>query len=521
MANKDSSPIPFTSPLEEETQASKRPSPCILIIFGATGDLTARKLMPAIYNLEREGQLPKQFACVGFARRKKTHEEFRSEMKAGVNEFSRVKPADEDIWSTFSDKLFYHQSDFDNDEKYEALNLFLQELDEKCGTCGNRVFYLSTQPSFFPVITQKLHQHRLIYDTNQVKDKWSRIIIEKPFGHDSNSAIELQNHITQYLDESQIYRIDHYLGKETVQNLLVFRFANSIYESLWNNNYIDHVQLTVGEEIGIGSRGRFFEEAGILRDIVQNHMMQILSLVALEPPVNLNAESIRDEKVKVVESIRPIDLNNFSNYVVRGQYAPGFVNGESVKGYREEDNVSETSSIETYVAFKFFIDNWRWAGVPFYLRAGKRLPKRATEIAITFKDVPGILFQQNTNTLTPNVLVIRIQPDEGISLRFNSKVPGLNDLTIQPVKMDFRYGTYFGLVPPEAYERLILDCILGDGTLFARGDEVLASWRLFTPVLERWAESPSQNFPNYQAGTWGPKAADEMLARDNHKWRLM
>jgi glucose-6-phosphate 1-dehydrogenase len=250
-------------------------------------------------------------------------------------------------------------------------------------------------------------------------------------------------------------------------------------------------------------------------------MMQILSLVTLEPPVNLNAEAIRDEKVKVVESIRPIDLNNFSNYVVRGQYDSGFVNGESVKGYREEHNVSETSSIETYVAFKFFIDNWRWAGVPFYLRAGKRLPKRATEIAITFKNVPGILFQQNTNTLTPNVLVIRIQPDEGISLRFNSKVPGLNDLTIQPVKMDFRYGTYFGLVPPEAYERLILDCILGDGTLFARGDEVAASWRLFTPVLERWAESAPQNFPNYQAGTWGPKAADEMLARDGHKWRLM
>jgi glucose-6-phosphate 1-dehydrogenase len=511
----------FTNPLEEKQTIDKRPAPCVLVIFGATGDLTARKLIPAVYNLEREGQLPKQFACVGFARREKTHEQFRSEMAGAIDEFSRVKPLDENVWSGFSEKLFYHQSDFDNDERYEALHAFLQELDKKFGTNGNRVFYLSTQPSFFPVIIEKLHQHRLIYDENQVKDKWSRVIIEKPFGHDLNSAIELQNHITRFLDEKQIYRIDHYLGKETVQNLLVFRFANSIYESLWNHNYIDHVQITVGEEIGIGTRGRFFEEAGILRDIVQNHMMQLLSLVALEPPVNLNAESIRDEKVKVVESIRPIDLDKFSHHVVRGQYGSGFVNGKEVKGYREEDNVSETSSIETYVALKFHIDNWRWAGVPFYLRAGKRLPKRATEIAITFKDVPGILFQQATNSLTQNVLVIRIQPNEGISLRFNSKVPGLSDLSIQPVKMDFRYGSYFGLVPPEAYERLILDCILGDGTLFARGDEVLASWRIFTPILEKWQESSPQNFPNYQAGTWGPKEADELLARSGHKWSLM
>ncbi len=514
-------PSSFSNPLEEHGHLDKRPAPCILVIFGATGDLTARKLFPAIYNLEREGQLPKHFACVGFARREKSHDAFRQEMEEAINQFSRVKPVDPNVWNLFADKIFYHQSDFDDDERYEALHSFLEELDKKFGTKGNRVFYLSTQPSFFPVITEKLHQHRLIYDPSQVKDRWSRVIIEKPFGHDTESAVELQSHITRFLDERQIYRIDHYLGKETVQNLLVFRFANSIYESLWNHNYIDHVQITVGEEIGIGSRGRFFEEAGILRDIVQNHMMQLLSLVALEPPVNLHAEAIRDEKVKVLESIRPIDLNHFSHHVVRGQYDTGFINGKEVKGYREEDNVAEDSSVETFVALKLYVDNWRWAGVPFYMRAGKRLPKRATEIAITFKDVPGILFQQNTNTLSPNVLVIRIQPNEGISLRFNSKVPGLSDLSIQPVKMDFRYGTYFGLVPPEAYERLILDCILGDGTLFARGDEVLASWRLLSPVLERWQEAPASNFPNYQAGTWGPKEADELLAREGHKWRLM
>ncbi|MFZ0566031.1 MAG: glucose-6-phosphate dehydrogenase [Chlamydiales bacterium] len=508
------------TPLEEEERSSKVIDPCILVIFGATGDLTARKLCPALYNLVREGQLPAHFACVGFARREKGHDQFRQEMHEAVNNFSRVKPIDENLWGTFKNQIFYHESNFDDDQGYDTLARFLSELDKKFQTKGNRVFYLSTQPSFFPVIIEKLNKHGLIYDTNHVKDKWSRVIIEKPFGHDYNSAIELQKFVLNHLDESQIYRIDHYLGKETVQNLLVFRFANSIFEAIWSNHYIDHVQITVGEEIGIGTRGAFFEEAGILRDIVQNHMMQLLCLTTMEPPANLKADAIRDEKVKILQALKPIDLANFSKFVVRGQYGPGYINGQDVKGYREEGNVNPNSPIETYTVLKLYIDNWRWAKVPFYLRAGKRLPKRATEIAVVFKKVPAILFAEGGNNKEQNVLAIRIQPDEGISLRMNSKVPGPSS-PIQPVKMDFRYGSYFGLTPPEAYERLICDCILGDGTLFARGDEVLSSWKWITPVLERWQENNPSDFPNYQAGSWGPKAADELMARDEREWRLI
>jgi len=510
----------FQNPLAEDESSSKVVDPCIVVIFGATGDLTARKLFPALYNLQREGQLPNHFACVGFARRQKSNEQFRQEMHDAINEFSRVKPIDENLWDTFMNNVFYHSSNFDDEKGYESLKALLENLDKQLGTAGNRVFYLSTQPSFFPDIIEKLGQHKLIYDTNKTKDKWSRIIIEKPFGHDYNSGVELQQFVIKHLAESQIYRIDHYLGKETVQNLLVFRFANSLFESFWNNHYIDHVQITVGEEIGIGTRGAFFEEAGILRDIVQNHMMQLLSLTAMEPPSSLNGDAIRDEKVKVLQALRPIDLANFSKYIVRGQYAPGFIDGQSVIGYREEGNVNPESSIETFTAMKLYIDNWRWAGVPFYLRAGKRLPKRATEIAVIFKKVPGILFSQGNQKNEHNVLVIRIQPDEGISLKINCKVPGPSS-PIQPVKMDFRYGSYFGLTPPEAYERLICDCMLGDGTLFARGDEVLTSWKWITPVLNRWHESKPNDFPNYQSGTWGPKAADELLAQDNRAWRII
>ncbi|MFC2049231.1 glucose-6-phosphate dehydrogenase [Chlamydiota bacterium] len=510
----------FQNPLAEEKRSSKVVDPCILVIFGATGDLTSRKLLPALYNLQREGQLPNHFACVGFARREKTNEQFRQEMHEAVGKFSRVKPVDENLWGTFANQIYYHISNFDDDKGYDELRKKLEELDKQHGTRGNRVFYLSTQPSFFPEIIAKLGQHQLMYDTSKVKDKWSRVIIEKPFGHNYESAVELQQLVVTHLGESQIYRIDHYLGKETVQNLLVFRFANSLFESFWNNHYVDQVQITVGEEIGIGSRGAFFEEAGILRDIVQNHMMQLLCLTAMEPPSSLSAQAIRDEKVKVLQALRPLDMTNFSKQVVRGQYGPGFVNGQAVVGYREEKNVSPQSPVETFAAIKLYIDNWRWAGVPFYLRAGKRLPKRATEIAIVFKEVPQILFSQGSKKNEHNVLVIRIQPDEGISLRINCKVPGPSS-PIQPVKMDFRYGSYFGLTPPEAYERLICDCMLGDGTLFARGDEVLTSWKWITPILDRWAESAPGDFPNYQSGTWGPKAADEMLARDGRAWRLI
>lgn len=508
------------NPLLETTRLKKIADPCIMVIFGATGDLTGRKLVPALYNLARDGQLPGHFGCVGFARRDKSNEEFREEVHQDVNEFSRVKPVDESLWSTFREQLFYHKSEFHEDEGYERLGALLNDLDHRLGTRGNRVFYLSTQPSFFPLIIEKLHQHNLIYDANKVKDKWSRVIIEKPFGHDLNSAVELQKHISQYLTEDQIFRIDHYLGKETVQNLLVFRFSNPIFESLWNNHHIENIQITVSEEIGIGSRGRFWEEAGMLRDIVQNHMMQVLSLVAMEPPISLKADAIRDEKVKVVESIRYFPIKELDQYVVRGQYGPGYVDGQEVKGYRQEENVPADSNVETFVALRLYIDNWRWAGVPFFLRAGKRMPKRCTEISITFKEAPGYLFAGSNKKIDHNVLVIRIQPDEGISLRMNCKVPGLAN-NIQPVKMDFRYGSYFGATPPEAYERLICDCMAGDSTLFARADEVIASWRLFTPVLEQWKRLPPSNFPNYASGTWGPPDSDKLLEQYGTHWRVL
>lgn len=502
-------------PLEEPGVSGRFIEPCILIIFGATGDLTARKLMPAIYNLAREGQLPAQFACIGFARKEKTNEQFREEMKQAISSFSRVKPIDETLWKHFQEQIFYHRSEFHEDEGYKSLQRVLKDLDARLGTKGNRVFYLSTQPSFFPLICEKLQQNGLIYPT---KTPWSRIIIEKPFGHDLDSAKALQKELLRFLKEEQIYRIDHYLGKETVQNILVFRFANSLFESVWNNRYIDHVQITVAEDIGIGSRGAFFEEAGLLRDIVQNHMMQLLSLVAMEPPVSLAASAIHDEKVKVLQALRP--FQDFDQSCVRGQYGPGFINAEPACGYRQEKNVSPTSNVETFAALRLFIDNWRWSGVPFYLRAGKRLPKRATEIAIIFKDPPGVLFQEHNKKNEPNTLSLRIQPDEGIGLKINCKVPGPSS-PIQPVKMDFRYGAYFGMSPPEAYERLIQDCILGDNTLFAREDEVLDSWSLLTPLINYWLQNKQSDFPNYAAGTWGPKAAEEMIARDKRKWRLI
>lgn len=505
------------NPLEEPGRESRSIDPCVLVIFGATGDLTGRKLLPAIYHLGQDGLLPSNFVLVGFARRPKSHSEFRQELKEDVQQFSRIKPIDETFWNSFQEQIFYHQSEFDSDQGYQELDRFLKQIDTRFGTRGNRIFYLSVQPKFFPLIIRKLHQANLIHDAAH-KDRFSRVIIEKPFGHDLDSAEHLQKDIEQHLDESQIYRIDHYLGKETVQNILAFRFANSIFESLWNNKHIDHVQITVAEDIGIGTRGAFFEEEGILRDMVQNHMMQLLSLVAMEPPVNLNASAIRDEKVKVLQSIRPLTTCDFEQNVIAGQYGAGYIDGEKVVGYREETNVTPSSTIETYIALRLHVDNWRWAGVPFYLRAGKRLPKRATEIAITFKDAPGFLFQGQGKS-DPNVLAIRIQPDEGIALKINCKVPGPSS-PLQPVKMDFRYGSFFGQSPPEAYERLIWDCMAGDSTLFARSDEVERSWTILTPILKYWAKNPPM-FPNYQAGSWGPQAADAMIAKDGRTWRLL
>lgn len=508
------------NPFEEVGHSARIVPPCILVIFGATGDLTAKKLMPAIYNLKREGQLPSQFACVGFARREKSHEEFRKEVKEAINLHSRSKPIDDQLFNTFKDQIFYHKADFDKDEGYENLKKFLSDLDSQFGTKGNRVFYLSTQPSYFPEIIQRLHKAGNIYDYAKEGEKWSRVIIEKPFGHDLDSAHCLQNELTKYLNENQIYRIDHYLGKETVQNLLVFRFGNSLFENLWNNRYIDHIQITVAEDIGIGSRGNFYEESGLLRDIIQNHMMQLLCLVAMEPPVNLSASAVRDEKVKVLEAIQPFHAGNFSTCAVRGQYGKGFVDGQAVKAYREEEHVSPSSQMETFAALKMHINNWRWDGVPFYLRGGKRLPKRTTEIAVTFKNPPGNLFQFNEPRSSNNTLAIRIQPNEGTSLKINCKVPGVANI-IQPVQMDFRYGAFFGMAPPEAYERLICDCMAGDSTLFAREDEVFNSWRIMTPLLNYWKETKEPSFPNYSCGSWGPESANQMIEADQRHWRLI
>jgi glucose-6-phosphate 1-dehydrogenase len=510
----------FSNPLIESTRSWKSADPCVLVIFGATGDLTARKLIPALYNLAAEGELPVHFACVAFARREKTHEQFRDEMYEALKQFSRVKPIDEALWARFKECIFYHRSEFDNDEGYEELRKVLGKLDETNGTKGNRLYYLSIQPSYFTTVVEKLGKHKLVYQPEDPWGRWSRVIVEKPFGHDLRSAIQLQNNMKQFLDESQIYRIDHYLGKESVQNLLVFRFSNPIFEAVWNNKHIDHVQITVSEEIGIGTRGRFFEEEGIIRDIVQNHMMQVLSLVAMEPPTSMSSHAIHDEKVKVMESIRPFPKGEYDKYIIRGQYSKGFINGAPVCGYREEENVAKDSNVETFAAMELFIDNWRWVGVPFYLRAGKRLPKRCTEIAIIFKNTPGFLFKDNPSKIDANILVIRIQPDEGISLKMNCKIPGQNS-PIQPVKMDFRYGSYFGSTPPEAYERLISDAMAGDSTLFGRVDELLASWELFTPVLDQWANTQPLNFPNYSSGTWGPEEADLLIARGGKKWRLL
>lgn len=504
-------------PLKEEGRSIRSSDPCILVIFGATGDLTARKLIPAVYNIGKEGLLPTNFACVGFARREKSHEQFREEMKNNISEFSRTKPLDEPFYNAFQDKLFYHQSQFDDDDGYKRLKEFLDQLDTQLKTKGNRVFYLSVQPKFFPLIIEKLHKNGLIYDKDD--ERWSRVIIEKPFGKNLESATNLQENIEQYLDEKQIYRIDHYLGKETVQNLLVFRFTNSIFESTWNSKHIDHVQITVAEDLGIEGRGDFYEEEGLLRDIIQNHMMQLLTLVAMEPPATLDADSIRDEKVKVLQSVRAYEEKDFTESVVRGQYGAGFAKGKEVIGYREEEEVAKDSARETFAALKLNVDNWRWSGVPFYLRGAKRLPKKVTEIAIVYKKAPGVLFDPK-NELETNVLAIRIQPDEGIALKINCKVPGQSN-TIQPVKMDFRYGAYFGKSPPEAYERLILDCILGDSTLFARADEVEHSWEIMTPILDYWEKNPPKDFPNYQSGTWGPECADKMMEKDKRKWRIL
>ena len=497
------------NPLREGLSLRRTPEPCALVIFGATGDLTHRKLVPALYNLAHEGQLPSGFAIVGFARRPKTNDEFRVELKQAVEQFSRFSPINPAVWNALAQGIVYHQAEFGDADGCTRLAKLLQQLDRDRGTAGNRVFYLATAPTEFQTIIEQLGAHR--------QNANARIIVEKPFGRDLGTARELNQTLANVFDEPQVYRIDHYLGKETVQNILALRFANEIFEPLWNAKYVDHVQLTVAESLGVEGRGGYYDQSGALRDMVQNHMMQLLALTAMEPPTGLGAEDIRDEKVKVLRAIRAISPANVSQLSVRGQYAAGSIAGKPVVGYHEEPKVAPDTRTETYVALKLFIDNWRWAGVPFYLRHGKRLPKQAAEIAIQFKAPPAVLFATETAApLQANVLVLRIQPDEGIAIRMNAKVPGTT-LNIQPVKMDFRYGGSFGARSPDAYERLLHDAIVGDPTLFIRSDETETSWQLMDAVLEGWQSAPPPFA--YESGTWGPAEADAFIERDGRQWR--
>lgn len=506
------------NPLRKGLAEDRLPEPCTVVIFGASGDLTKRKLVPALTSLAAERLLPPAFAIVGFARKSMTDEQFRSDMKESCNKFARHRPVDENLWKNLAAGMYFHTGNYDDPASYKALKEKLEQIDKEHGIPGNRVFYLSTPPETFPIAIKMLGEAGLIHKSTGPGDSgpFTRVIIEKPFGIDLESARSLNHTVLEVLREDQTYRIDHYLGKETVQNLMVMRFANSLFEPIWNNRFVDHVQITGAEAIGIEGRGGYFDHAGILRDMVQNHLFQVLCLTAMEPFVSFSANELRDEKVKLLKAIRPIGENEFDERVVRGQYTAGSVSGKPQIGYQEETGVEKGSATETYVALKIFIDNWRWAGVPFYLRAGKAMSKKVTEVALVFRPAPHSLFGAKTPT-EPNVLVIRIQPDEGISIRFGSKVPG-NTLDIHPVNMEFRYGTSFGTEPPEAYERLLLDCMLGDPALYTRGDEVEASWKFITPIHQAW-EKKGKDIPTYEAGTWGPKEADELLAKLGHEWR--
>jgi glucose-6-phosphate 1-dehydrogenase len=505
------------NPLREGLLRQRVPEPCSLVIFGASGDLMKRKLMPAVYSLMHEGLLPPYFTMIGVLRRDYSVEKFRAEMKQAVTQFCRY-PINADVWASLEERIDLVQGDFSKQETFDKLKAALDRSDEKFGTKGNRMFYLSTAPSQFAIITELLKKARVTEGAG-----WNRVVVEKPFGTDFASARDLNSHLHNLFEEEEIYRIDHYLGKETVQNLLVLRFANGIFEPIWKNQNIDHIQITVAETLGVGTRAGYYEESGAVRDMMQNHMMQLLALVAMEPPINLTAQQVRDEKVKVLRALRPIHEKDVPNVTVNAQYTKGILHGEGVKGYREEDNVSQTSVTETYAAVKLFIDNWRWEGVPFYLRHGKRMAKSGTEIAVYFKKAPGILFHaaDSETPIEHNALIIRIQPDEGISLRIEEKVPGQN-IHIQSVKMDFKFGSEFGGSSPEAYERLILDAMIGDATLFIRHDEAEQSWIFFDPILAFWKKNTDPKYmPTYSAATWGPKEADQLLLKDGYHWRRL
>ena len=505
------------NPFREGLTTRSVPQPCTVVIFGATGDLTHRKLIPALYNLAADGELPPALTVGGFARRKKTDEEFRNELEEAARKYSRQTVRDE-LWKGFAQSIFYHQGEFEDSAAYKSLAERLEKIDRERGTRGNRLFYLAAAPAQFEPILQNLKSAGL---NKTPAGSWARIVVEKPFGRDLASARELNRIVRDAFAEEQTYRIDHFLGKETAQNILVLRFANAIFEPIWNSRYIDHVQITAAETLGVEGRAGYYENAGALRDMVQNHLLQLLCLVAMEPPTDLGADSIRDEKVKVVRALRHLAPDEIRCQVVRGQYAAGAIEGKPVVAYRTEPGIKLDSLTETYVALRILVDDWRWADVPIYVRVGKRLPKSATEISVHFKRAPMVLFNKESTALDQNVLVIRIQPDEGIALRMQAKIPG-NNLRIEPVKMDFHYGTSFGKASPEAYERLLLDAMSGDATLFARRDEVEQAWAFIDPIEKAWtAQEDAPPLFFYPAGSWGPDAADELLASDGRAWRRL
>jgi glucose-6-phosphate 1-dehydrogenase len=498
----------------ESDQGGQAAGACVMVLFGAAGDLTKRKLVPALFNLVKAKLLPKDFAVLGVSVDDLTIEQFRAQVTGFLPEEDR---GNED-WRWFTDRLFYQRGEFSDPNTYATLATRLGELDRDRQTGGNYMFYLATSPKFFGPIVQHLGAAGL---SKQENKQWRRVIIEKPFGHDLESAKALNREIKSVLSEDQIYRIDHYLGKETVQNIMVFRFDNAIFEPIWNRRYVDHVQITNAETVGVEQRGGYFDTAGTLRDMVPNHLMQLLSLTAMESPASFQANAVRNEQAKLLHAIQMLDSEDVLNRTVRGQYGPGVEGGEQVPGYRQEAGVSPDSRTETYVAMKLTVDNWRWAGVPFYLRTAKRMAKRHTEIAIQFKRTPFELFRDSAfHRLKTNTLVIRIQPVEGISLSFGAKIPGAI-LKVGSVDMSFEYSKYFGADAHTGYEVLLYDCMIGDATLFQRADMVEAGWSVVDPMLDVWTALPPRKFPNYAAGSWGPKDADELLERDERHWRTI
>jgi glucose-6-phosphate 1-dehydrogenase len=490
--------------------------PCTVVIFGAAGDLTKRLLVPSLYNLHAEKLLPEKFAVVGVSVEQFSDDVFREKLTEDIQQIGRTT-VQKELWGWLETKIFYHSGDFRDPKLYQQLKDKLAMVDKQQGTPGNYLFYLATAPQFFGEIVKQIGAVGLTEENNGL---WRRVIIEKPFGRDLQSARSLNKEIMSVLEESQIYRIDHYLGKETVQNMMVFRFGNGIFEPIWNRRYVDHVQITVGEVVGVEQRGGYYDSAGALRDMVPNHTLQLVAMTAMEPPISFDSQAVRDEKAKVLHAIQPLSPEDVIIKAVRGQYGPGIVMEKPVPGYRTEPQVSPQSATETFVAMELHIDNWRWAGVPFYLRTGKRLAQRLTEIAIQFKSAPYSLFRDTeVEGLSANQLVMHIQPDEGISLRFSAKIPGAV-MNLGSVNMDMKYETYFGAAPWTGYETLLLDCMIGDPTLFQRADMVEAGWGVVEPLLDVWTALPPRNFPNYAAGTWGPTDADHILEREGRQWRV-